>query len=47
MLFDVVADMFAGIGPFAVPAAMRGAKVYANDLNPQSAAWLRTNVDGN
>ena len=44
---DVVADMFAGIGPFAVPAAMRGAKVYANDLNPQSAAWLRTNVDGN
>lgn len=44
---DVVCDMMAGIGPFAVPAAARGCRVYANDLNPQSAKWLRTNVQLN
>ena len=44
---DVVCDMFAGIGPFAVPAAARGCRVYANDLNPHSVQWLRTNVDAN
>lgn len=44
---DVVCDMMAGIGPFAVPAAIRGSRVYANDLNPQSAHWLRANVAAN
>lgn len=44
---DVVCDMMAGIGPFAIPAGLRGCHVYANDLNPHSARWLRTNVTRN
>ena len=30
-------------GPFAVPAALRGCSVYANDLNPSSHKWLLEN----
>ncbi len=41
---DVVCDMMAGIGPFAVPAAMKGCTVYANDLNPASYKYLLENV---
>lgn len=40
---DVVYDMFAGIGPFAVPAAKKRCTVFANDLNPQSYEWLNCN----
>ena len=41
---DVVYDMFAGIGPFAVPAAKKKCQVFANDLNPESYKWLVHNV---
>lgn len=41
---DVVADAMAGIGPFAIPAARRGCRVLANDLNPDSHKWLLENI---
>lgn len=44
---DVVADVFAGVGPFAIPAAKRGCAVLANDLNPNSAKYLLKNVENN
>lgn len=44
---DVVLDVFAGIGPFAVPAAKKGCTVYANDLNPHSYYWLQENLQLN
>ncbi|KAH0754058.1 hypothetical protein KY290_024328 [Solanum tuberosum] len=42
---ETVCDMFAGIGPFAIPAAQKGCAVYANDLNPDSIRYLKTNAD--
>lgn len=41
---DVVCDMFAGVGPFAIPAANKGCTVYANDLNPASYQALQKNI---
>eukprot|EP00750_Incisomonas_marina_P017584 INCI2250.1.p1 GENE.INCI2250.1~~INCI2250.1.p1 ORF type:complete len:516 (+),score=73.01 INCI2250.1:251-1798(+) len=41
---DVVCDMMCGIGPFAVPAAMKGCRVFANDLNPESHKYLLENI---
>ena len=37
-------DVFAGVGPFALPSAKKGSIVYANDLNPSSYEWLNENV---
>jgi tRNA (guanine37-N1)-methyltransferase len=42
-----VADVFAGVGPFALPAAKKGCAVLANDLNPESYKYLKINVDNN
>ena len=44
---DLVADVFAGVGPFAIPAAKRGSGVLANDLNPESYKYLAINIEGN
>ena len=44
---DVICDMFAGVGPFAIPAAKKGCVVYANDLNPQSFSSLKKNCQLN
>lgn len=44
---DVVVDVMAGVGPFAVPAAKKGCAVFANDLNPDSAKYLTQNVSDN
>ncbi|XP_027493497.1 tRNA (guanine(37)-N1)-methyltransferase isoform X3 [Corapipo altera] len=40
---DVLFDVFAGIGPFAIPAAKKKCRVFANDLNPESYNWLLHN----
>ncbi|KAI8066018.1 guanine(37)-N1-methyltransferase [Thamnidium elegans] len=44
---EYVCDVFAGVGPFALPAAKKGAIVYANDLNPSSHEWMKENIKAN
>lgn len=46
---SIVADMFCGVGPFAIPLAMapRNCTVYANDLNPSSISALVSNLHRN
>ncbi len=41
---DVVFDMFAGVGPFALSIAKRGAKVVAVDKNPEAVRLMRENA---
>jgi tRNA (guanine37-N1)-methyltransferase len=42
-----VFDMFAGVGPFVVPMAARGAEVVGVDLNPDAVAYLWENARRN
>ena len=44
---EVVADVMAGIGPFAVPAGRKGVFVWANDKNPESYKYLQDSIKGN
>jgi tRNA (guanine37-N1)-methyltransferase len=41
---DVVLDMFAGVGPFALLLAKKGAEVIAMDKNPVAVKYLRENA---
>ncbi|MFC4549213.1 MULTISPECIES: class I SAM-dependent methyltransferase [Halorussus] len=40
-------DMFAGVGPFAIPFAERGAEVVGVDLNERAVEFLRENARRN
>lgn len=42
-----VFDMFAGVGPFAVPAAKQGGTVVATDINETAVEYLRENATRN
>ena len=44
---EVVCDVMAGIGPFAVPAGKKGVFVWANDYNPASHHYLKEAIDRN
>lgn len=44
---EVVADVMAGIGPFAVPAGKKGVFVWANDKNPESYRYLEEAIRKN
>lgn len=41
---DVVLDMFAGVGPFSLLLAKKGAEVIAIDKNPVAVRYLRENA---
>ena len=45
---ELVCDVFAGIGPFSIPASKnQDAIVFANDLNPASYEYLKKNISAN
>ena len=44
---EAVCDVFAGVGPFAVPAGKRKCFVLANDLNPDSYGSMTGNITVN
>ncbi|KAI0125885.1 Met-10+ like-protein-domain-containing protein [Xylariales sp. AK1849] len=44
---EVVCDVMAGIGPFAVPAGKKGVFVWASDKNPESYKYLTEAIQRN
>lgn len=44
---EAVCDVFAGVGPFSVPAGKKGVISFASDLNPQSYKYLVENIARN
>jgi len=44
---EVVCDVMAGVGPFAVPAGKKGVFVWANDLNPDSYESMKDAITRN
>jgi len=44
---ECVFDMFAGVGPFVIPAAKRGAECVGVDLNEAAIEYLRRNAERN
>ena len=42
-----IVDMFAGVGPFVIPFAARGARVASIDVNPVAVEYLRENARRN
>ncbi len=44
---EFVIDMFAGVGPYAIPMATCGAEVVACDLNERAIDYLRGNAERN
>ncbi|KAF3056379.1 tRNA (guanine(37)-N1)-methyltransferase [Daldinia childiae] len=44
---EVVCDVMAGIGPFAVPAGKKEVFVWANDYNPESYRYMDENIKRN
>lgn len=41
---DTVFVPFAGVGPYAIPAATRGAEVYAIEISHHACAWMARNA---
>ncbi|RPB24794.1 hypothetical protein L211DRAFT_807407 [Terfezia boudieri ATCC MYA-4762] len=44
---EAVADVMAGVGPFAIPAGKKKVYVWANDLNPESYKAMVSNIERN
>ena len=44
---EIVFVPFAGVGPYAIPAAARGAEVIAMEINKSACSWMTINASGN